>query len=205
MFDFIRLFIGILLLALTLFFICRTSSKHKRRLVILTVVALFALLTISGMLPPENLFVTFESPESALRYHQNDTAELVLYGEESCMVIYKTKGNTWTHAFYPKDENGYKLPTWLISQRVAYRFDAEATIQVYRIKGTEDHYVSASLSSPDILAFDENGEQIEVEIVRHEFEGSEYFDRGSYYFYLPSFSDGYYLTVGGEIIQMAED
>jgi hypothetical protein len=65
---------------------------------------------LSYLVPFENLFITFSSPESAFKYKINKDINAIIEGNDSTFIIYSNDGANSFEAF-PKSKNGWKLGT----------------------------------------------------------------------------------------------
>lgn len=182
------------------FFLIRKSSViHKRRWSIVALVAAIILTTISALLPIENAFITFSSPESAYHYRNSGDVKLVVDGEKTDLVV-GTKGDEDIYAIVPKSNNGWKLGTGLDTKRMIQTISDGVIIYVYQYKNTDDYYITV---------FDANGGSTDITDNRDsEFKYLETYNSAlnetfyTYYAYIGGFDNQYALTVNGTSIKV---
>lgn len=152
------------------------------------------------MYPIENLFVHFQSPERAFHYIQSGAIKGTVDGRESCMVVYRNNDGAYSYEMILKTEDGYQLPGNFKTKRVSQKLDRQAALDVYNVRGTQDYYVSGFVNQKDIgsdiAVFNPANEKVDTNVVR--IENVDFLC-----FWLPGFSDGYYLKVNGEKIALS--
>lgn len=176
--------------------IIKKSKVVRKKLVFgLSVAFCTVMISVFGMFPVENLFVTFQSPESVFHYTNNGEIDEIIYGKESCLVVYAEANNTVGHYIIPKSAKGYKIPNYFMVKKVSHKFDENGLFDVYQVRGTQDYYIFGTVhlneNDNQIDIYNELDEKVESNIVR--------IDNASFiYFYLHDFSDEYYMIVNGE-------
>ena len=78
----------------------------------LAVVSFAAVISLSAMFPVENLFVNFESPERVFHYTNFGEIDEIIYGHDSCLVVYAKENSTCSHYIIPRTAKGYKIPNF---------------------------------------------------------------------------------------------
>jgi hypothetical protein len=198
LFDAIRIILWLAISIFAVFKIRHSRIVRKKLITILTVVLCLLLTSVSGMFPVENLFINFKSPVSVFNYTNTGKIDEIIYGQESCMVIY-TKDNAKGHYIVPKAEKGYKIPSYFGTRKISHKFDESGLFDVYNVRGTEDYYVVGSINlkenENEIEIFNKK-EKVESNIIR---VGNTDF----IYFFLNDFSKEYYLVVNGEKITIS--
>jgi len=198
-------------------FLFRLKKKVIKRKVVLILVLVIIILLWSAsilLLPPiENLFISFQSPESAFRYKNwFEEFEAVIYGNDSYMVIYSTSGHPDAHSIARRSEEGYQLPGGLLStRRVARRFDGQGLFHVYHLRGTNDYYITWSrtfMESPAVVASeleirDRDGEEIENMFLRIGYIPNMEFTRVWFFMFVDGFTDDFFLYINGERVYLA--
>lgn len=190
--------IRVLLLALLVLlscFILKHSKVRKRKLCIALVIVVCVLaVTVTGMFPAENAFITFKTPEAVCQYIAVGDIEAVVEGELSACVIYKTAPGEYSHCIVPKTADGYKIPTYFYKEKMSQKVDGSGVFTIYHAKNTNDYYVFATILSNGgelLKVYDPMGELMETNGV--------IFGRTDFQcVYVQSFSDDCYTTINGE-------
>lgn len=196
MFNIIRIALCFILSFCALFIIGRSRIVRKGLASILSVGLCLIVVSLSATFPVENIFIAFNSPESAFNYYAaSGEIEEIIDGQDSCLVIYSIDNSTYGQYIFPKTAKGYKIPGYFDVGRVSHKFDMDGVFEVSNVKGTEDYYVSAAVGLSDgdneIEILNENGEKVACDIVRPG-------DTDFIYLYLHGLSDAHYLSVNGE-------
>lgn len=90
--------------------------------------------------PFENLFIDFSSPEDVFKYTTTGDIDKVLYGDNSCMIIYTDNDNSKDIMFARKDDNGYKIVTYLQYSKESLIPRKHCFTYMYKLNQTEDTY-----------------------------------------------------------------
>lgn len=173
---------------------------NKRKWSLVAFVVAIILTTVSALIPIEDAFVTFSSPESAFGYVNTGNVKLVVSGKKTDFVI-AGKSNTDIYVIIPKSNIGWKLGLGLDTKRIIQKISDGITIYVYQYKNSDDYYITV---------FDTNGGTSEIT----DNHGSEfyYLDKTNnalnktfyiYYAYVENLNDTYILTVNGKVISVA--
>ena len=177
--------------------ILKSRIVHKKAFIALIIVACILVITISSMYPVENIFVSFSTPEEAFRYATIGKIESILDGESSSLVVYKTDTHTYSWTVFPKTTNGYKIPTYFTSKRISQKVDVYADFSTYRVSGTQDYYIRATIThgNETIEVYDPSGVTVEATVVKIQ---------GTYwsYIYLQDFSKEHYIVLNGEPVTL---
>ena len=94
------------------------------------------------LLPVENLFISFKTPERAYQYMHLKSIkkdDFVLNGKDSSMVITSEKTD-----YFPKDKNGWKLDPFINTKRVYHKVKDKYSINIVRYGNTKDYYVTVT-------------------------------------------------------------
>ena len=147
-----RLLLCFALCFLALRRIRRSRIKRKRAVSVISVVLILCLISLTAVFPIENLFVHFETPESAFRYASSGTIVNTIPGSDSCLVVYSTGSNTYRETIFPMSEQGYQLPNFYGVRTVS---DGEAeggSHVVLQYSASNDRYACWVLYSPGVTA-----------------------------------------------------
>lgn len=191
------------LVAIILLIAWKKKIKRKKLFVVSLLVACMVLLSLSEMFPVENLFMQFGTPQEVVEYTTKGNAKKVVYGQDSCMVIYSKGNATNNYYFVPKDGDGYKIPDRFAEKTVYKNLDTTGIIYVYNVRGTKDYYVSvfAYRKGTKLDILDMNGNQIDVEMDELFVDSDTMAGRA--YFLAEGYSDGYFITINEERIYIS--
>lgn len=181
------------------FLIKKSRIVHKRKWYIIALIAAVILTVVSALIPIENAFITFSSPEATYNYTHSGEVSLVVNGEKTDFVIGKN-GDTDVYAIIPKSGNGWKLGMGSDTKKVIQTLSDGITVCVYQYKNSGDCYITV---------LDTNGGASEVS----DNHNSEfyYLDKTNstlnktfytYYAYINEFDDRYTLIVNGNTIRL---
>lgn len=191
-----RIVIWLVASVLVILRIRATNIVRKRLVGFLSVALCLIIVSASAVYPVENLFVDFKSPESVFNYTNFGEVNDIVYGKESCMVIYTDRNSSGGHYIIPRSEKGYKIPSFFASKKVSNKFDKDGNFDVYNVSGTNDYYVVGIVLS----------DTVEPEIIDSENRPVKYItiDMGDtetktvvIYSYVENFNNDSYLIING--------
>ncbi len=169
--------------------------RRKKRVSIVFAVLFAATISVFSMFPVENLFINFKSPEKVFNYINTGEINEIIYGQDSCLIVYSKGNNTGGYYIIPKTATGYKIPNYFTIKKISHKFDESGLFDVYNVKGTQDFYVFGTVhldeKENEIYICNEMGKKIEADIVRVE-------DTSFIYFFLHDFPNKYYLSINEE-------
>lgn len=111
----------------------KSHMRRKRTWTIIAFIAAVMVLTASALIPVENAFLSFASPEAAYRYNHSGAVMLEINGEKTTFLVGK-KGDTYEYAIIPKAKDGWKLGVGSDVDRVVQTVSNGITVQVYQYK-----------------------------------------------------------------------
>lgn len=199
MFVIFRLIFGSLVFVICFFLIIKSHTIYKRRWLIVSLVVALILTTISALIPIENAFVTFTSPQSAYNYNNSGNVKLIVNGAKTDFVV-ASKGDTDVYIIVPKSDGGWKLGMGLDTKRIAQTISDGVSVYVYQYKNSGDYYITV---------LDTNGGPSEI-IDTHSSK-FQFLDKYNselnktfytYYTYINGYDDQYALTVNGKTIKI---
>ena len=182
----------------------KAEGKKTWDKIILAICVVIA--AISCLVPIENAFVTFSSPQKAYNYwNRSEKVILVIDGEDTTRVIEKKGNDTFADAILPKTKGGWKLAGPLDNVHTETRVYNNVIIWIYNRDGSEDYYLQMfdSGSKKELQITDSLGSEI--------FDYKEYDNRLAdstkwYYFTCVNNLDAdYKLTVDGETFSVLDD
>ena len=159
------------------------------------------LVAVLALIPFENLFVTFKSPEAAYEYTNfgKSDIELVVEGN-NCDFVVERKEDTDKYLIIPKDEVGWKIGVGLNTKRIIQKISNGITVYVYQYKNTSDYFITV---------FDTNGGEATVtDDYDTEFSSLERYNDFlgetfvTYYAHIPELNQQYSVTVNGNKIAL---
>lgn len=177
----------------------RIKRRKASTLVILAIFAL-ALLSLTVVFPPENLFGGFDSAETALHYMEpNGKIKAVVEGEDSCVIIFTTQNERhFKERYLPKKGNAYCLPMAITTIPTTIKSDGEFFTLIH-IRGTEDYYCSSIVEKEAgrIMITDKNDNSIDERNLAIVYQDEE---RSFICVYKKGYSNNDYLKINGKEI-----
>ena len=201
MYSIVRIIIGFILFACSIVVIRKFQTIRKRSsYTIAFVTTILIIPSVLGLFPFENLFITFDTPESSYEYYNfgNNNIQVVIEGENSAYVLEQKSVSEKVYSIIPKTESGWKIGTGFNNRRVAYNFIDSVSINVYQYEDTNDYFISI---------YDMNGGKSEVSddyntsfySIHKKDENGNIVDT-SHYAYVPDFNSDYCIIVNGNRI-----
>lgn len=196
LFNLSRIVLWLIISSFIVFKIRAIKIVQKKLFSLLIIVLCLVLISVSGMYPIENLFINFESPESVFKYTNFGEVEDVLYGKDSCIIIYSNRNSTGGCYIIPKTEKGYKIPNYFATKKVSNKFDRNGNFDIYNVLGTQDYYIVGTIlsktSEQDI--FDSNNQPVKNIVIDM---GNTKTKTIIIYSYMENFNNDYYLLING--------
>jgi len=200
------IFWAIVFLTVYNFYIKTKRVANKRQFGLLTLVLCAVLCSVSGLIPVENLIMSFESPEDVLRYSRTGiirNIEHVAHGNDSSIIIYSTAEEQpiRSHFIVPRSSSGYKIPTPFSVRRAMQSYGSSTSIrifvfEIFSVEGTDDYYIVGYYYSTEEANIVDNNGNVIKQISTWNETHNEYI---IYIFsYLESFGNDYYLLINGE-------
>lgn len=182
------IFVRIAIATICLFIIIRciinkVSVNKQKTSIIWVVIIVFSLSSFLYLLPFENLFVSFKTPESAVYYYNNWDDIHIVYGQDSCLVISENDSSKKQQILI-KDDEGWKIKTGFSIKTIAQQSNNLNYLKIMNVNGSQDTYISI------INIFGDNVD-IQDKYNTH-FKKTE---PGHYYGYLSNYSEGYSITI----------
>ena len=118
--------------------------RRKERLSASSTVALFfGCVLLSGLfslLPIENVFFSFQSPDDVFSYMHREEPSFTIEGRESVLVVAKDERDSVVYEIIPKGKNGWVIPSITSRKRLVRGFFGSTHVQIYKCVN-EDYYV----------------------------------------------------------------
>jgi len=118
------------------------KTVARRRLPAIIAIAVLLLWQVFSFFPIENLFFEFPTATAAFRYNRVSQIWLVIEGEQSALVMYRS-GNSEAQTVYPKSspEGGYMLDLYpCFSNSKVATFEVCSAV-VFKVNDCDDFYV----------------------------------------------------------------
>lgn len=199
LFAITRIILGITIFIIGYFLIGKIKSINAFRKLIITFMLTIIFTTLSALIPLENVFVTFSSPESAYNYNHSGKVKLIVNGSKTDFIVGE-KNNTDVYLIVPKSDNGWKQGLGLDTKRICDKISDGITVYVYQYKNTDDYYIVLlnTNGGPLDITDNNNSEFIYSESANSILNKTFY----TYYAYLNSFNRQYTLTVNVENVSL---
>lgn len=136
----IRILFGAILLCGFFLWLRKCKSIKKKVISISSIVIISILISLSALVPVENIFISFSSAQDAFTYCQTGEIDEIVEGKESTMVLF-SNGNSNSMCIFPKTKNGWKIGTFFSYETIFSMVVDKKIVDVYRTKGTDDCYV----------------------------------------------------------------
>lgn len=185
-----RLILAALFEYLGIRFIKKKQPKQKKLWLALLGVFVLALMVVSEIFPPENLFVTFSAPEDAIQYRSGRKKDDLLRvdGQETTLLFYREKNNTLVIETAEKRKDGWKMPNGLGSFPFASGFietgENHSLLTTFIFEGN-DAYLELTATEGDTVTFSDN-------------RNSDFQQLDDQWIAYVGTADGYVLTVNGK-------
>ena len=137
LFNLTRAVLWLILSAFAVYRINTSGVKRKKLMSVSAVVLCMAVVSVTALFPVENLFIHSRSPESIFHYAGSGNIDEIIYGQESCLIVYSKGNSTGGHYIIPKTENGYKIPNYFTTKRISHKFDENGLFDIYEVNETK--------------------------------------------------------------------
>ena len=198
MYNFIRLIICILLVAIIVRLVNKSKISNKKKVNSVCGLLGIALFIILGFVPIENILY-FSSASEAFEYRNPEAKiELVIEGNESDYVIGKDNG-TDVIMLVPKNDEHWYVGTGTELKTLVKTMKDNVVITLRQYKNTRDYYITI---------YEINGEKIHLsDSIESEFvllgaikESENTFTK--YYAFINDYKEGYWIEVNGKRYQL---
>lgn len=193
--------IRIIVLSLVLFLLLKkdkvNKSKTKKIVIIAVSVALFV---VSALIPFENVFITFSTPEASYKYHNQGTPIICVEGQDTDLIVGQ-KGDSYIYNIAPKTASGWKLGMGYELKNIYQSIDSanKNLINVFRYKNTNEFYLVVTNIEGESLSVHDN---LNSAFVLSEKTGSA--NDYVYYTYINALDNNYVLSLNDIDIYLGE-
>ena len=194
MFGIIRMLFWIVIFGISIVVLGKQDVLNKKRNKVLLFVIITILWTGSMLLPIENLFISFSTPEKSYGYVNSEDVKLVVYGQESALVI--GEDTEYVYLVIPKVEKGWKIGRGIDLKFISNQYFDGIVISIYQYKNTKEFYVEvADIAGKECIVSDNKNSYFEI------LETSVDTDnKYRYYAYVQDLNNNYILKVNDEEI-----
>lgn len=202
LFYIFRLVFGGLIFYISFLLIRRSKIINKKRSIKISLLSIIVICALSSLLTIENLFINFKSPEDVFNYSCSGKIEDIVYGNNSCMVVYSTGDNSYSYSIMPKSAKGYKISNLFSTKIILNKFDKDGDFKVYNVLKTNDYYVFGTTISKDnkINIVDSNDKEVRIII---EIMGNTETKTVLMYSFIENFTNEYFILINGEKITIS--
>ena len=198
MFIILRLIIGIIFL-LFMVIIIKIKFKYKFKGYIFSVILSVILVTAIAFLPFENLFITFDSPESVYNYVNfgKSNIELVVSGK-NCDFIIDDKKNSYSYLIVPKCQEGWKIGIGSNTKRIMSKIYNDIVIDVFQYKNTNDYFIVLLNTKGESINLKDSNNSVFYSLKKSNNQINETFI--TYFINVFNLDSEYWLSINGERI-----
>lgn len=195
MYFLVRIILLLILLLVAILILWKRAALRKKTVMAL-IFATIGLAMLLRFCPVENVFISFDSPESVFHYMRAGEIQSVVEGEHSALVVYSKDQSTSSTQVVEKTDGTYKIPVFGVLKSVdSGALDTTAGhYEVLQVSGTEDYYicVSVMMTNPVVSVSDSFSDDVSYTV--SEMVGSNT-SVVSIYTYSNEWPDNYYLDI----------
>lgn len=194
MFGIIRMLFWIVILGISIVILGKQGVLNKKRNKVLLFIIITILWTGSMLLPIENLFISFSTPEKSYGYINSEDIKLVVYGLDSALVI--GEDTEYVYLVIPKGEKGWKIGRGIDLKFISNQYFDGIIISIYQYKNTKEFYVEvADITGKQCMVSDNRNSYFEILETSVDTE-----NKYRYYAYVHDLTNNYILKVNDEEI-----
>ena len=199
MFSIIRILIGCVLFFCFAIIARKGITAHKRLGYIVTLCVSVISVFLLSFWPFEDLFITFDSPETAYAYYTGDKSDvaLVVNGDGCDLVVGRQNGSD-THLIVPKTEGGWKTGIGWHTKKIHQQFSNGILVCVYQYNNTRDYFITILNTNGGETYVSDNRHTKFCPLETSNDSGTEPFV--TYYAHIMDFDSRYSTTVNGNKI-----
>ena len=116
------------------------KTGSKRKIPIVLIAAFLFVWQVMSFFPVENMFLEFRTVGEAFRYNRIGRITMVVEGEQSALVMYKTSTSD-AQTVYPKTASGGYILDLYPQFSTSVVYIGECGIVVYKVDDCDDFYV----------------------------------------------------------------
>lgn len=164
MYNFIRIIILSFAFGAVFFILSKNKGKNKE-IIALFVIIMFNIFTfLLYNLPFENLFTSFETIESVVKYLGKDNYKtIVMEGKESAILFHAESNTSYEIEVLYKKGGKYKLPTIGVPEVDRKIKTPRGDVLIWHVKNTNDYYLRISwITNLDLKNIVFNNKQLDI-------------------------------------------
>lgn len=200
MFSLIRLILAVILFGGLYILIKKLKLIPKHRYLFISLILSVLTMVLLGLVPFENVFYTFESPQEVYKYSKNEGEIIeIISGKYSDFMIIDS-GKSRSVFFAEKADDGWKLSGFLKNKRIKTGIGENYSVMIYQYDKTDDYFISVKYkgNSPAEISDNLNSNFIKIEKKSANSTATSY----DYYAYLDGYNGNYELIINGEVIKL---
>ena len=177
----------------------KSHTARKQIWLIITFIMMIVLITVSSLIPIENTFLNFSTPESSYKYNNSGDVKLIVNGEKTDFIV-GSKGDTDIYTIVPKADEGWKLGMGLDIKNVSRVIFNGISIHVYQYKNSNDYYITILDTDGGLLDItDTRNSEFMYLYKENDSLNKTYY---TYYAYINGFDIPYSITVNDKEIRI---
>lgn len=142
MYGAVRIILGCAVFGVLFLLLRKTKlARNKNIIISLIIAAIFC--AASYMLPLENSFLSFSSPEEAFNYTNSENVAFVVDGSKSSLVIGEEAKGKYVFLVVPKSDNEWKLGRGIDTKSEGQIIEEDCIVNLYHNKKSGDYYIDA--------------------------------------------------------------
>jgi hypothetical protein len=194
MFGIVRMFFLVVIFGICIVILGKQGVLNKKRNMLFLFVIITLLWTGSMLLPIENLFISFSTPEKSYSYVNSEDVKLVVYGQESALVV--GEDAEYVYLVIPRGEKGWKIGRGIDLKFISNQYFDGIVVSIWQYKHTKEFYVEVTdIDGRECMVSDNQNSNFEI--LKTSVEGE---DKYRYYACVHELNENYTLRVNGEEI-----
>ncbi|MCH5298016.1 MAG: hypothetical protein J1E85_10165 [Ruminococcus sp.] len=191
-------FIIVILLFFVLFFII---YKIKPKTIKLFILLDFILVSLIGIFlywyPIENMFINFSSPQDVFTYTNTGEINDIIYGDNSCMIVYSDNSGLQT-SFFKIDNDSYKIITFAQYNSQKFLSKDNTSAEFITLKGINDCYCFGSIYTTNNIKITDN---LSSDYFTFQIDDNLY----NFYGYISNYNEDYTLFVNDKKVNFIKN
>ncbi len=164
MYNYIRIIMLSFIFVTIIWALSRTKRNNKEIKVLFAIIIFNIFTFLLYNLPFENLFTSFETIESVVKYLGKDNYKtIVMEGKESAILFHAESNTSYEIEVIYKKDGKYKLPTIGVPEVDRKISTPRGDILIWHVKNTNDYYLRISwITNLDLKSIVFNNKQLDI-------------------------------------------